>query len=155
MRIGIDFGTTRIVVAAVDRGNFPIVYFETPDGQMRDWFPPIVAVKGGERLYGWNAVGVQDDREWTIMRSPKRALRTAGPQTNVQVGTFALPVAELMAGMMAHLRLELLERSNLGAGAGEELEAMLGRAGKRQQQSEVHDRRSREGCGIQSTWIDE
>lgn len=126
MRIGIDFGTTRIVVAAVDRGNFPIVYFEAPDGQMRDWFPPVVAIKGSERLYGWDAIGVQDDREWTIIRSPKRALRTAGPQTNVQGAAQTLPVSELMTEMMAHLRSELLERSNLGANPGEELEAMLG-----------------------------
>ena len=46
MRIGIDFGTTRIVVAAVDRGNFPLVNFETPDGQLRDWFPPVAALRG-------------------------------------------------------------------------------------------------------------
>src|ERR1700691_3530876 len=43
MRIGIDVGTTRVVVASVDRGNFPLVNFETPDGQTGDWFPPIVA----------------------------------------------------------------------------------------------------------------
>ena len=46
MRIGIDFGTTRVVVASVDRGNFPLVNFETPDGQACDWFPPVVAVRG-------------------------------------------------------------------------------------------------------------
>jgi len=27
MKLGIDFGTTRIVVAASDRGNFPVVNF--------------------------------------------------------------------------------------------------------------------------------
>lgn len=58
MRIGIDFGTTRVVVSAADRGNFPIVYFETPDGQMRDWFPPIVAISENNRLYGWEADAV-------------------------------------------------------------------------------------------------
>lgn len=50
MRIGVDFGTTRVVVAAADRGNYPLVHFETPDGQMRDWFPPIVAARGGAPL---------------------------------------------------------------------------------------------------------
>ena len=29
MKLGIDFGTTRIVVAAVDRGNYPLIPFET------------------------------------------------------------------------------------------------------------------------------
>jgi molecular chaperone DnaK (HSP70) len=32
MRLGIDFGTTRIVAAAADRGNYPLVGFESPDG---------------------------------------------------------------------------------------------------------------------------
>ncbi len=63
MRLGIDFGTTRIVVAAADRGNFPLVHFETPDGQACDWYPPVVAVRGDERLYGWQALAVQDDEE--------------------------------------------------------------------------------------------
>lgn len=126
MRIGIDFGTTRIVVAAVDRGNFPIVYFETSDGQMRDWFPPIVAVRGAERLYGWDAAAVQDDRDWTIVRSPKRVLRTAGPKTSLKMAEGAVPVGQLMAEMMIKLKEQLLEHSNLGAEPGEKLEAMLG-----------------------------
>ena len=32
MRLGIDFGTTRIIVAFVDRGNYPVVSFDDPDG---------------------------------------------------------------------------------------------------------------------------
>ena len=126
MRIGVDFGTTRIVVAAVDRGNFPLVYFETPDGQMRDWFPPVVATKDSQRVYGWEAIAVQDEKDWTLLRSPKRLLRTAGPKTKVKVGDQTITVQQLMAEMMAALRLQLLEHSNLGAEANEELEAMLG-----------------------------
>ena len=74
MKIGIDFGTTRVVVASADRGNFPIVNFEAPDGQVYDWFPHVVAVKGNARLYGWEAVAVQDDD--TLDR---RALSQAPP----------------------------------------------------------------------------
>jgi molecular chaperone DnaK (HSP70) len=44
MKLGIDFGTTRIVAAAADRGNYPLVGFESPDGQAREWFPPLVAI---------------------------------------------------------------------------------------------------------------
>ena len=126
MRIGIDFGTTRVVVAAVDRGNYPIVYFETPDGQMRDWFPPIVAINGDKRLYGWEAIGVQDEAGWTILRSPKRALRTAGPKSSLQVEDHSIPLRQLMAEMMAHLKAQLLEHSNSGAESNERLEVMLG-----------------------------
>src|SRR6516225_2149098 len=126
MRIGVDFGTTRVVVAAVDRGNFPIVYFETPDGQMRDWFPPVAAINGAKRLYGWEALAVQDDRDWTLLRSPKRSLRTAGPHTELRVGNQSMPLRLLMHEMMRALRAQLLEHSNLGAEANEELEVMLG-----------------------------
>jgi molecular chaperone DnaK (HSP70) len=52
MRLGIDFGTTRIAVAFVDGGNYPVVAFERPDGVVRDWFPPLIAIQGSRRLYG-------------------------------------------------------------------------------------------------------
>ncbi len=126
MRIGVDFGTTRVVVAAVDRGNFPIVYFETPDGQMRDWFPPLAAVNGSNRLYGWEAVAVQDDADWSLLRSPKRSLRTAGPRTELYVGDQSVPLRQLMTEMMQSLRTQLLEHSNLGAEPDATLEVMLG-----------------------------
>ena len=67
MRIGIDFGTTRVVVAAADRGNYPLVHFDTPDGQARDWFPPVLAFREGARLYGWDAMAVQDQESWTLI----------------------------------------------------------------------------------------
>ncbi len=126
MKIGIDFGTTRIVVAASDRGNFPLLNFETPDGQVRDWFPPVVAVKGDTRLYGWEAVAVQDDPGWTTVRSLKRLLRNAGPHTELQVAGQSLSLRLLLAEMLLALRKQLLENSNLNAGCDERLEAMLG-----------------------------
>jgi molecular chaperone DnaK (HSP70) len=126
MRIGVDFGTTRVVVAAADRGNYPLVHFETPDGQMRDWFPPIVAARDGVRLYGWEAAAVQEQESWTLVRSLKRALRTAGPQTEIHLAGESVPLRVLMAEMMTALRKQLLEHSNLGADPSETLEAMMG-----------------------------
>jgi len=126
MRIGVDFGTTRVVVAAADRGNYPLVHFETPDGQMRDWFPPIVAAREGMRLYGWEAIAVQEQESWTLVRSLKRALRTAGPQTEIHLAGESVPLRVLMAEMMTALRKQLLEHSNLGADRCEPLEAMMG-----------------------------
>jgi hypothetical protein len=40
MLLGIDYGTTRTVVAAVDRGNYPVVSFQTVDGDTRTGIPP-------------------------------------------------------------------------------------------------------------------
>ncbi|AXC15108.1 Chaperone protein DnaK [Acidisarcina polymorpha] len=126
MKIGIDFGTTRIVVAASDRGNFPLVNFETPDGEVRDWFPPTVAVQGEMRLYGWEAVARQNEPEWSVLRSLKRSLRSAGPHTQIEIDGQHLPLKLLLEETMAALHRELRERSNLGVPPDDVLEAMLG-----------------------------
>ncbi|MGA7060818.1 MAG: hypothetical protein WBY69_06355, partial [Candidatus Acidiferrales bacterium] len=65
MRIGIDFGTTRTVVAAVDRGNYPLVTFESPDERVRDWFPSLLAVSEDKRAYGWEALEQHGKPGWT------------------------------------------------------------------------------------------
>jgi actin-like ATPase involved in cell morphogenesis len=119
MRLGIDFGTTRVVVAYADRGNFPLVSFEAPDGQAHDWFPPVVAVSGEARLYGWEAIAVEEDESWTVLRSLKRYLRSANPHTQVTVAGQIVPLRQLMAEMMMSLRRELIEHSNLGIDPGE------------------------------------
>jgi molecular chaperone DnaK (HSP70) len=126
MRIGIDFGTTRVVVASVDRGNFPLVHFETPDGQSTDWFPPVVAVRGDERFYGWQAVAAQEDDSWTVLRSLKRSLRSGDPHTELHAGGQVLPLRLLLSEMMAALRTQLVDHSNLGAQPNEPLEVFLG-----------------------------
>jgi molecular chaperone DnaK (HSP70) len=123
MRLGIDFGTTRVVVAHADRGNFPLVSFEAPDGQVHDWFPPVVAINGESRLYGWDAIAVEADESWTVLRSLKRYLRSANPHTQVSVAGQTLPLRQLMAEMMSSLRRQLIERSNLVVDRGAENEA--------------------------------
>jgi molecular chaperone DnaK (HSP70) len=130
MRLGIDFGTTRVVVALVDRGNFPLVSFEAPDGQMHDWFPPVAAVNGSKRRYGWEAIAVQENEDWIVLRSLKRHLRSANPHTTVPVDGQDIPLRQLMAEMMMALKSQLLEHSNAGADNSEtsqdKLEVMLG-----------------------------
>jgi molecular chaperone DnaK (HSP70) len=126
LRLGIDFGTTRIVVAAVDRGNYPVIAFEDAEGTGRDWFPPLIAAGAGERLYGWDAWAAQADPSYTIVRSLKRTLEDAGPGTSVQVGEQAVPMHVLLTEMVAALRTALLERSTFPGKPGEPLEIMLG-----------------------------
>lgn len=118
MRLGIDFGTTRIVVAAEDRGNFPLISFDTGDDATFDWFPSLVAVKGGERRYGWDAWHAQSDPGWTVIRSLKRFLEDAGPHTLLDTGSAQIPIVDLLAGMTSALREQL--------GSKERLEVMLG-----------------------------
>lgn len=126
MRLGVDFGTTRIAVAAVDRGNYPVVSFECPDGSVRDWFPPLVAVRGGERRYGWEAWMAQAGSGWTVIRSLKRLLGQAGLDTRVEIGDQVILMPTLLCELTCSLRKELVERSNLSLGKDEALEVMLG-----------------------------
>jgi molecular chaperone DnaK (HSP70) len=125
MKLGIDFGTTRVVVAAADRGNYPLVPFETHDGTF-DWFPPLVAMRGPigkmERRFGWDAWALQAEPGWTIIRSLKRCLEHAGPETLLEGPTGRVPLSELMLGLTTALRKALAARF----GEAEPLEAMLG-----------------------------
>src|SRR5579862_1920213 len=121
MRLGVDFGTTRIVVAVADRGNFPLVGFESGEA-VSEWFPPLVALRGIERRYGWDAWNAQGEAGWTIVRSLKRYLEDAGPETILEVEGTRTPLAELMHGLTSALHAEVVERF----GTKEPLEIMLG-----------------------------
>lgn len=131
MKLGIDFGTTRIVVSAVDRGNYPVIGFEDPEGASREWFPPLIAVRGRECRYGWHAWAVQSDPDWTLVRSVKRLLEDAGPYSIVEIGSMQVPILQLLTEMTSALKTALLECSSLplrksAAAEPPLLEAMIG-----------------------------
>ncbi len=113
-------------MAAVDRGNYPLVNFEALDGRVYDWFPSVVAVSEGQRVYGWEAINLHNQPGWTLVRSLKRELKAAGPYSEVEVGNQQINLGLLMTEMLASLRHELIERSTLGAQEGTKLEAILG-----------------------------
>jgi molecular chaperone DnaK (HSP70) len=121
MKLGIDFGTTRIVVASVDRGNYPLVSFETPEGTY-DWFPSVVAVRGAERRFGWDAWSAQTEAGWTILRSLKRSLEDSGPETLIAIDGAQVPLTELLLGLTSALYRALIAHF----GEKEPLEVMLG-----------------------------
>jgi molecular chaperone DnaK (HSP70) len=121
MKLGIDFGTTRIVVAEVDRGNYPLVPFETSEATY-EWFPPLVALRGAERCYGWDAWHAQADPSWTVLRSLKRYLEDAGPQTLLDADGTAVSLSELLHGLLAALHDSLAAHF----GKDEKFEVMLG-----------------------------
>jgi len=126
MRFGIDFGTTRVVVAFVDGGNYPVVAFDTPDGVARDWFPPLIAVQGSRHLFGWEAWAVQEEPGWTLIRSLKRLLGSASLASEVEIAGQLIPLKALMVGLCISLRQGLMKHSNLPVRESEPLEAMLG-----------------------------
>ncbi|MEQ1570110.1 MAG: Hsp70 family protein, partial [Myxococcota bacterium] len=125
MQLGVDFGTTRTVVAARDRGNFPIVAFETADGSMAEHWPTVVATNGKKLVYGWEAMAHVGDRRWTVVRSLKRLLPSGNVDQPVSVGRFEIPLGELLIGFLRALRRDLAERSTAPPPPDEPLEAWV------------------------------
>ncbi len=118
MKLGIDFGTTRIVVATADRGNYPLISFEN-GGDSFDWFPDMVALReGAAPRFGWDAWNAQSERGWIIVRSLKRLLEDAGPETIVETGGVTIRLADLLHGMLSALRDALAARIRREGAAG-------------------------------------
>src|SRR5882672_1932791 len=113
MQLGIDIGTTRIVAALADRGNYPLVRFEGPEGEPRDWFPPLIAVRGSERLYGWDAWSAQPDPKATVIRSIKWCLRDTGPETSLDIAGQRTSMLDVLTGLASALRTALGKHSDL------------------------------------------
>lgn len=115
MRLGIDFGTTRTVVACADRGNHPTVSFTNPAGDSVDWIPSIVSEQRGELRFGLDAAASGADPSSTTLRSFKRLLSgpRGGADDTVSVGQVAIPVGDLIAMFLSHVRDALLTRSNV------------------------------------------
>ena len=126
MRLGIDFGTSRIVVSAADRGNYPVASFEASESESYEWIPPVVGVSQGRVIYGWEAWERYGEPGWMHLRSIKRVLANAGPQSLVQFGSMSLSVEEIMIGLAQKVRDDLLSRSNLTFPPGEPMEAVIG-----------------------------
>jgi molecular chaperone DnaK (HSP70) len=112
VRIGIDFGTTRTLVACVDRGNFPVVHFIDADGEMHDHVPSLVAEEDGRLVFGLDAVAAEA-RGAPSLRSFKRMLASSDVtgEQQVTIGRVTTSLLELMVGFFASVR-ESLASSN-------------------------------------------
>ncbi|MGA4669106.1 Hsp70 family protein [Propionibacteriaceae bacterium Y1923] len=116
MRLGIDLGTTRTLVARVDRGNYPVVSFFDTDGDAHDHFPS-VAVAHPERglLFGFEAIAAARDEDLRLIRSFKRRLAypDVNAETTMSVGGKLVPVVDVITGFLGALRTALAERSSI------------------------------------------
>jgi molecular chaperone DnaK (HSP70) len=130
VRLGIDFGTTRTVVAYADRGNYPVVSFVDDGGDSVDWVPSVVAERAGELRFGLDAAAVAGDPSFTFARSFKRWLSApdAGPARPVTVGGTTLALGDLVTRFLAHVRDAIRTRSNASRAASRaaELVAAVG-----------------------------
>lgn len=107
MRFGIDFGTTRTVIAAVDRGNYPVLPVTDPEGDPQEYIPSVVALDGDRLVGGWEALALDSS---TLVRSFKRLLSAgdASAETPVRLGEQERPLGEVLAAfagvVVEHLR---------------------------------------------------
>ena len=121
MRVGIDFGTTHTVVAAVDRGNYPVLSFDGLDA----WPSIIAGNAAGELRFGADAAVARYEPGWSVLRSFKRILNDAGPHTEVHLAGRTHRLADLLSGFLAQLKSDLQRRSNASLGPGETIEAAI------------------------------
>jgi molecular chaperone DnaK (HSP70) len=117
MRLGIDLGTTRTVVVASDRGNFPVVRFEAPDGDPADYLPTLSAEWEGRLVHGFEAeraaaAGAPALGSW------KRLLARHGPQHRVRIGSLELPLLELATEFVRFVAAALRSGSDLARTRG-------------------------------------
>ncbi len=113
MKLGIDFGTTRTVVACADRGNYPLLGFVDDAGDSHDWIPSVVAEQDGKLLFGFDALAAGDRAN--VVRSFKRLLAgtDATPGSEVRIGSVAIGLGDLVTRFLASVRDAVLERSTL------------------------------------------
>lgn len=127
VRLGIDFGTTRTVVAVSDRGNYPVVSFMDGYGDPHEWFPSVVAERDGELRFGFEALDRALEPGWTLVRSFKRRLGGPGtmPETRVRIGSSEHAVGDVLVGFLEAVARALRTAANVELGPDEPLEAVM------------------------------
>jgi len=124
-RLGIDFGTTRTVVAAVEDGNYPVCSFQDR-GELREYVPSLVSFRDGALRFGWDAHADLDDPTVPVLRSMKRLAGELRPYTPIQFGPdHSVQLLDLVTGFVDHLRGLILEQSNLELDPDQPIEVMV------------------------------
>jgi molecular chaperone DnaK (HSP70) len=126
MRLGIDFGTTRTVVAAAVDGRYPVAVFETPRGYS-DFVPSLAVRAPNGMTLGWDALAglAPDSPAEAVVGSIKREVASRPPDDPLGELGIQGTALDLATGYLNHLRRSLLEHSNLDIDPEEPLEAMV------------------------------
>lgn len=110
MRFGIDFGTTRTVVARADRGNYPVLTLCDTEGVWREFFPSVAALEGEELRFGYEALRAAQGGA-VLARSFKRVLGEPATTvtTTVEVGGREFLLLDVLTGFLTALRRAIHE----------------------------------------------
>jgi molecular chaperone DnaK len=124
LRLGIDFGTTRTVVATAEQGRHAVVGFETPTG-FADYLPGGAVCTPDILHFGFEATERMIGAP-AVVRSIKRSMELVPPDEPVPelagIGPSALSV---VTRYLTFVRRMLFEHSNLDLDPHEPLEAMI------------------------------
>lgn len=123
MRLGIDFGTTRTVIAAVNAGRYPVVSFEV-DGTFSDFLPGFASAGPSGLCYGTEVATVGSP----TLRSVKARITGAMPDEVLAepgLGERAISALGLTTEYLSYVRRMIVEHSNLSLEEGEPIEAMV------------------------------
>lgn len=114
MHLGIDFGTTRTVVAYADRGNFPIVAFSDEAGDAHEFRPSLVALTDQGLVSGFAARQARA-AGFPVIRSMKRALASPAVNTGtlVRIGDSKVRLLDLLVKYLTDLRHALETKSTI------------------------------------------
>jgi len=112
-RFGIDFGTTRTVVAARQNGNHPVCTFACK-GEFREYIPSLIAVYRGKPRFGWEATTLLNRPEVTFLRSLKRLAGKLRPQDPVDLGQgLSMSILDLLTLFLRHVRGMIINHGNI------------------------------------------
>lgn len=124
MRLGIDFGTTRTVIAAAREGRYPVASFETPEGFV-EYLPGLASVDPDGLRFGME-VGGPETPVRGLVRSVKDTVSGAAPDETVyRLKDSGVSALNLVTEYLAYVKRMLVTKSNLEIDPDEPLEAMV------------------------------
>ena len=122
MRLGIDFGTTRTVVAAAHDGRYPVATFETPRG-LTDYLPGLAFATESSIDFGFDPE--TNGKTTQALRSIKRVIGALAPDDPVPGLSTPTAAQSLATSYLRFVRQMLVEHSNLDIDPTEPLDAMV------------------------------
>lgn len=128
MRLGIDFGTTRTVVVAAYKGNFPLVRFEHSEDAAADFYPSVFAVSAsGQVCCGWEALACAHEPDVLLYKRFKGVLGEVGatPARSLEIGGVIMSLGDWLTTFFLQLKDALIKGLPRKLKKGELLEAVV------------------------------